>query len=187
MNVLILMRILIGIGVLDHPASGLRFQNDPIAVAFLEIVSDLHACALGRAVLGPEFDPSVRLIPVDRNAANIHFHGADVERAYTRQVLHDAGADGIAVALLFLAPAGGNERGGKPKSQGQTFHANVLSNSNEIVSHRLGLQSIAHEESDANVKNGKDSEGITKGPMDDVPELKDLLGARKVQDALGER
>src|ERR1700720_4277366 len=37
------------------------------------------------------------------------------------------------------------------------------------------------------MENGEDGEGITKWPVHDVPELKDLLCAREEGDALGER
>src|SRR2546421_2757467 len=49
------------------------------------------------------------------------------------------------------------------------------------------LQSIAHEEGDANMQDGEDGERITEGPVNDVPELKDLLGTGEEGDALGER
>jgi len=105
MNVLILVWVLIGVGVLDHAACGLRFQHDPGAFALLEIVSNLHARAGGPAGLGPELNLGVRLISVDGDTAEIHVHSADVERANTREVLHDAGANGVAIAGLFLATA----------------------------------------------------------------------------------
>ncbi len=177
MNVLILVRILIGIGVLDHPAGRLCFQNHPIAVVLLQIIGNLHACALGRAGFGTEFDLGARLITVDGNTANIHFHGAHIERAHSRKVLHDAGTNGIVVALLMLAAARGDERGEEPQGQGDAFHAKVLSNSIEIVFYRGVLQSIPHEKSEANMNDREDGEGIAKRPVDDVPELKDLLGA----------
>lgn len=44
MNSLILMRILVWIRVLHCAAGGLRFQDGPGAIAFFQIVSDLHTC-----------------------------------------------------------------------------------------------------------------------------------------------
>ena len=105
MNVLILVRVFIRVGMLDHAARGLRFQHDPGAVAFLQVVSDLHACTGGSAGLGPELNLGMGLIPVDGDTAEIHVHSADVEGANAREVLHDAGANGVAVAGLFLATA----------------------------------------------------------------------------------
>ncbi len=54
------------------------------------------------------------------------------------------------------------------------------------MEHRDDLHSISHEESDANVKKRKNGKGITKGPVDDVPELKHPLRAREEEDALGQ-
>ena len=177
MNGLILVRILTRVGVLDHPAHRLCFQNDPGPIALLEIVGDLHACSLRGPGLGPEFDVGVRLIPVDGNTADIHVHGAHVKRADSSEVLQDAGANGVLVARLLFASAGGNERGRKPQGQCPTLHEDVLSSSIEFVFHRGGLQPIAHEEGDPNVNSGKDGEGITKRPVNDVPEIEDLLSA----------
>jgi len=105
MDVLILVWVLIGVGVLDHAACGLRFQHDPGAVLFLQIVSDLHARTGGSTGLGPELNLGMGLISVDGDTAEIHVHSADVERANTREVLHDAGANGVAIAGLFLTTA----------------------------------------------------------------------------------
>ena len=111
MNVLILVRILVWIGVLDHPTIGLRFQDDPGAIALLQIVSDLHSGTGRGSRFRPEFDFGVRLIPVNGNATDIHVHGADVEVTDGSKVLKDAGADSIVVALLLLAAASDSEDG----------------------------------------------------------------------------
>jgi len=103
------MRVLIRIGVLNHAARGLRFQNDPGAVPLFQIVRDLHAGAGRSACLRPEFNFGVRLIPVHGNTANIHVHGADVQSTDGVEVLKDAGADGVIIALLLLAAASGAE------------------------------------------------------------------------------
>src|SRR5437763_8995718 len=50
----------------------------------------------------------------------------------------------------------------------------------------LSLDSIAHKEGQADMNNGEDGEGITKRPVDHVPELKDALRAAEEGDALGE-
>jgi hypothetical protein len=111
MDVLILVWILVRIRVLDHAARGLRFQDDPRAIALFQIVGDLHAGAGRGPRFGPEFDVGVRLITVDGNAADIHVHGADVQITNGSKVLNDASADGIIVALLLLAAAGDAEGG----------------------------------------------------------------------------
>ena len=111
MNVLILVRILVWIGMLDHASSGLCFKDDPGTIAFFQIVSDLHARAGGGSGLGTEFNFGVGLVAVDGNAADVHLHGANVKRANGGQVLQDAGANSVSVAGLVLASAGGKERG----------------------------------------------------------------------------
>jgi len=127
MYVLILVRVLIRIGMLDHAARRLRFENKPGAVAFFQVIGNLHARPLGRPGLGPEFNVGVGLIAVDGNLLDIHHHGAHVEGAYSREVLHDSGANGVVVILLFLASTGDEKRGEEPQCQGNTFHAKVLS------------------------------------------------------------
>src|SRR5207245_314683 len=52
--------------------------------------------------------------------------------------------------------------------------------------HKGILQSVAHEQGDANMKNGEDHSGITKRPVHDVPELKHLLRAPEEEYLLGE-
>src|SRR5260370_231584 len=103
MHVLILMRIPVWIRMLDHPAGRLRFLNQPRAIAFLQIIADLHARARSRAGLWPEFNFGVRLVSIDGNASDFHFHGADIKSANAVEVLYDAGANGLVVGLLFLA------------------------------------------------------------------------------------
>ena len=79
MHIWILMRILAGFRMLNHPTRGLRFLNYPSAITFFQIVGDLHAGSRGCADLWPEDNFSVRLISVDGNAADIHIHGAHIE------------------------------------------------------------------------------------------------------------
>src|SRR5258708_30271486 len=110
MHVLILMRIPVRIRMLDHPAGRLCFLDQPRAIAFLQIIADLHARTRRRAGLWPEFNFGVRLVSIDGNASDIHFHGADIESANAVEVLHDAGANGVVVALLLLASAGNKNR-----------------------------------------------------------------------------
>lgn len=136
MDVLILMRILVWIGVLDHSASGLRFQDDPGAIALFQIVGDLHAGTGSGSRFRPEFDIGVRLIPVDGNAADIHIHGADVQSADGGEVLKDTGAYGLLVALLFFAATGGGESSECQNCKGKFSHQRVAI---------LNLESIAHE------------------------------------------
>ena len=126
MHVFILVRVLIRIRMLDHAASRLGLENDPRTVALFQVIGNLHARSLGRAGLGPEFNFGVRLIAVDGNSADIHHHGAHVERANSGEMLHDSGADGVVVGLLFFASAAGKKRGEKPESHGQPFHEQVL-------------------------------------------------------------
>jgi hypothetical protein len=125
MNGLILMWVLVGIGVLHGAAGGLRFQHGPGALMLFQIVSDLHACAGRGAGLGPEFDLRMGLIPVNGNVANIHLHGADVQRADGLQVLQDAGTNGVVVAWLRLASAHAAEGGECQNSYGKSFHGHV--------------------------------------------------------------
>src|SRR5260370_17867185 len=103
MSVLILVRILVWVRMLDRASSGFRFQDDPGAIAFFQIVRDLHACAGGGSGLGTEFDFGMCLIAFDGNAVDVHLHGSDVERANGGQGLRDAGAGGVRFARLLLA------------------------------------------------------------------------------------
>jgi hypothetical protein len=175
MKRLILMRILVWIGVLHRASRGLRFKHGPGAVALFQIVGDLHACAGGRAGLGPEFDLGMGLVSVDGNVADIHLHGADVQRADGRQVVQDAGTDGVIIARVVLTSADGAEGGECHRRYEESFHKHV---------HFRDLQSIPHEEGDANVQNGENSKGVTKGTVNNMPELKDALGAAEESDAL---
>src|SRR6266852_195228 len=133
MHVLILMRIFVRIRMLDHPASRLCFLDQPRAIAFLQIIADLHARARRRAGLWPEFNFGMRLVSIDGNASDIHFHGADIESANAVEVLHDAGANGLVVGLLLLASAGNENRGEESQGQAYAFHARVFSNSSEMI------------------------------------------------------
>ena len=83
---------------------------------FFEVVSYLHACAGGAAVFGAKLHFRMSLAALDRQAANIHVHGAHVQSADGIQVLQDARADGRAVTCLLLARAGAEEPSGE--SQG---------------------------------------------------------------------
>jgi hypothetical protein len=127
MYILIPVRVLIGIRMLDHAASRLRFENDPRTVALFQVIGNLHASPLGRAGLRPEFDIGVGQIAVDGNLLDIHHHGAHIEGAYSSEVLHDSGANGVIVILLLLASAGGEKRCKEPQCQSNTFHAKFLS------------------------------------------------------------
>jgi hypothetical protein len=127
MYVLILVRVLIGIGMLDHATSCLRFENEPRPIALFQVIGNLHASPLGRPGFGPEFNFGVGLIAIDGNLLDIHHHGAHVEGAYSSEVLHDSCANGVIVILLLLASAGGEKRGKEPQCQRNTFHAKFLS------------------------------------------------------------
>jgi len=177
MNILILVRILVWIRMLNHASGGLRFQYDPGTIAFFQIVSDLHACAGGGSGLGTEFDFGVSLVAVDGDGADVHLHRADVERANGGQMLQDAGADGVVVVAAVLQPAPVKKAAKSQRGSGESFHAQFP------VSH---LQSITHEKGNTNVYDGEDSEGITKGPVNDVPKLKDALRSAEKGDALGQ-
>jgi len=176
-NGLTLMRVLVRIRMLDHASCGLRLQDDPQTVALFQIIGDLHACTGRPSALWTELDFGMGLIPSDGNAADIHLHGADIQRANCGQMLQDASADGVLVALLFLASANGAESGERQDCYGKSCHKHV---------HFPDLQSITHEEGDANVQNGKNSEGITKWAVDDVPKLEDALRSAEKGDALGQ-
>jgi len=100
------MRILTGVWMLNHPTGGLRFLDYPSAIAFFQIVSDLHSGSRRRPGFGSENNFRVRLVAIDGNVLNVHIHGAHVESAHAIEVLQDASADGIVVARLLLATAG---------------------------------------------------------------------------------
>ena len=78
MYVLILVRILVGIGMLDHPTDRLGFENHPSAISLFQIVGNLHSCARRRAGLWPEFDLGMGLVAIDGNTPYIHLQGAHV-------------------------------------------------------------------------------------------------------------
>ena len=59
------MRILAGIGMLNHSAQRLCFQHDPSAVAFFEVVRYMHAGARRAAILRAKLHLCVRLVAVD--------------------------------------------------------------------------------------------------------------------------
>lgn len=106
------MRILIWVGVLNRATERLRFQYDPRALSFFKVVSHLHARPRYTAGLWTKLDFRVSLVPVDRDAPNIHVHGAHIQIADGIQVLQDAGADGRGVACLLAAGARAEKRGG---------------------------------------------------------------------------
>ena len=209
MYILFLVRVLVRIRMLDHPASRLGLENDPRAVALFQVIGHLHARPLRRAVLRSEFNFGVGLISIDGNISDIHHHGGHIQRANSGEVLHDSGANGIVVILLLFASAGGEKRGQQPQCQGNTLHAKILSRDIEtglpvicvsislgdapniilskLAVHRKGLQPVAHEQGDADVQNGQNGEGITKRPVDDVPEVENLLRALEEEYAFGER
>jgi len=197
MYVLFLVRVLVRIRMLDHAASRLGLENDPRAVALFQVIGHLHAWPLRRAVLRSKFNFGVGLIAVDGNTSDIHHHGSHVQRANSGEVLHDSGANGIVVILLLFASAGGEKRGHEPQCQGNTLHAKILSRCIEtgdapniilskLAVHRKGLQPVAHEQGDADVQNGENGEGITKRPVDDVPEVENLLRTLEEEYAFGE-
>jgi len=80
-NGLTLVRVLVWIRMLDHASRGLRLQDDPQTIALFQIIGDLHACAGRSSALWTELDIGMCLISADGNAADIHLHGADVQRA----------------------------------------------------------------------------------------------------------
>ena len=127
MHILVLMRILIRIRMLDHPADRLRFLHDPRTIAFFQVVGDLHARSSWCASFGAEYNLGVRLIAIDGNASDIHVHGAHIESTDRGEVLHDADANGVVVARLFFASANKQKRGGESQSQEDAFHARVFS------------------------------------------------------------
>ncbi len=133
MHVLILMRIPFRIRMLDHPAGRLRFLNQPRTIALLQVIADLHARTRRRAGLWPEFNLGVRLIAIDGDASDTHFHGADIKSAHAVEVLRDASANGVVVALLFLASARNENRGEESQGQAYALHARIYSNSSEMI------------------------------------------------------
>jgi len=68
-NSRIVVWILSRIGMLDHSASSLRFQNQPSAIALLQVVRDLHSCSRWSAGFRAEFHFGVRQTPINRNAS----------------------------------------------------------------------------------------------------------------------
>jgi hypothetical protein len=96
----ILVRVLIGIRMLDHAPEGLGLEDDPCALAFFEVISNLHALALRSAVLRPEFDFGVGLFAGDRDGAHIRVHGTHVKRC---EMVRDTRVDGLPVALLLAS------------------------------------------------------------------------------------
>ncbi len=116
MHVLILMRIFTRIRMLDGLADRLRFLNHPRTFTFLQIIGNLHARARRCASLGAEYNFRVRLIAIDGNGSNVHFHGAHIKSAHAVEVLLDSGANGVVFALLLLASAAQQECGGKPQN-----------------------------------------------------------------------
>src|ERR1700730_17531606 len=49
------------------------------------------------------------------------------------------------------------------------------------------LQPIAHVQGQSDMNQCENREGIAKGAMHDVPQIENLLGARKEQNAFGQR
>lgn len=126
MHAWILVGVLIGIGMLDHAAKRQGFEDDPGSFPSFEVIGNLHAHPLRSAVPRPEFDFGAGLTAVDRDAVHIHVHGAHVEGAHTSEMLHDARADGLPVALLLLASACDAECGEQPRCYSESFHKPVL-------------------------------------------------------------
>src|SRR5713226_3607450 len=133
MHIFILTRILIRIRMLNHPAVGLSFLHHPRTIAFLQVIGDLHTRSSRCARLRPEYHLSMRLIAIDGNASDIHFHGAYIESTNRHEVLHDSGANGVVVARLLLASATNQECGGEFSGYGDTFHARVFSESRRKI------------------------------------------------------
>jgi hypothetical protein len=90
-------------GVIDHSAHGTGFDDYPAGVLFFEVVGDLHAGARWRAAFRAKSDLRVGLLALDGERVHVHIHGGEVERAKRGEVLVDAGADGVRVALLLAA------------------------------------------------------------------------------------
>ena len=80
MHVLIRVRILIGVGVLKHAPERLGFQHHPRAFSFFKIVGDLHARSGCPTRLWTKLNFRMGLVPVDREATNIH----DPWRSYSK-------------------------------------------------------------------------------------------------------
>src|SRR6266478_2922399 len=127
------MWIRVWVRMLDHLACRLRFLHYPRAIAFFQIVGNLHSRSRRCAGLWPEYNFGARLIPIDGNGSHFHFHGAHVEGAYAVAVLQDAGANGVVVAWLVFASSGNQETGGEPCCERNTLHFRGLSNSNVFV------------------------------------------------------
>jgi hypothetical protein len=126
-RVLILMRVLAWRWMLDHSSSRLSLEHDPCPISFFKIVGNLHPCSLRRSGLGAEFHFGMGLIPIDRSAFDIHFHGAQVQRTDSLQMLHDSRTNRVVIALLCFASTREQERYGKTQSQAVTFHPQFLS------------------------------------------------------------
>src|SRR6267142_2512427 len=140
------MWIRVWVRMLDHPACRLRFLHYPRAIAFFQIIGNLHSRSLGCASLWPEYNFGVRLIPIDGNASDFHFHGTHVEGAYAVEVQQDAGANGVVVARLLLASSDHQESGGEPRCERNTLHARILSDSRERHSSILrGQQRVGND------------------------------------------
>jgi len=103
MHVRVLVRVLAGVGVLNHSASGLRFLDDPRTIALFQVVGNLHSRAFLRTIFRTEDDFGMCLIAVDGHAANVHVHGAHVERAHSVKMLQNTGANGVIIGPLFAA------------------------------------------------------------------------------------
>src|SRR5712691_1541881 len=102
----------------------------------------------------------MRLIAIDGNGSDIHFHGAHIESAYGVEMLQDASANGVVVARLLPATAR-KKGGGKPGCEHKMLHARILCNSTETVHSVIlrGLKSIGNhwqivETNAGGVKNG---------------------------------
>ncbi len=130
--------------MLDHPADRLRFLNHPRTIPFLQIIGDLHSRSRRCTGFGPEYNLGARLIPTDGNASDIHFNGAHIESTEAVEVLHDAGANGVVVAVLLLAAATKQKCGGEPQRRGDTSHTRVLSISLEPACGNMSFNWISY-------------------------------------------
>src|SRR5260370_35173339 len=71
MHVWILMRVFVRIRMLDHPARGLRFLNDPCTIAFLQMIGHRHAPSRRTSGLWPKFTFGLRLLATDDNVSHV--------------------------------------------------------------------------------------------------------------------
>ena len=77
--------------------------HDPLAILLLQGVGDLHSSALRCPAFWSELHLRLGLVSLNGNIGDVHVHSVEIQCFQGCEVLIDAGADGIGVALLFFA------------------------------------------------------------------------------------